>query len=106
VIESLTHALLAGNTRSVLSALGDVVGVVTALLAVFVAYQGYRGYRRNDSVAVLSLSVGILFLTALPFAVSEALSLLAVVSDAQAILFVQFLKVAGLGAVLYALTRA
>lgn len=106
MIEAFAPALLAENTRGVLSALGDVVGGVTALIAVFVAYQGYRGYRRNDSVAVLSLSVGILFLTALPFTVLEVLSLLALVSDAQAILVVQFLKVAGLGAVLYALTRA
>jgi len=98
--------LLAPATRSALAVLGDAVGFLTALLAVFVAYQGYRGYRRNDSTAVLSLSVGVLFLTALPFAASEVLSLLAVGSDAETILLVQFLKVAGLGAVLYALTRA
>jgi hypothetical protein len=98
--------LLASGTRSVLGALGDVVGVVTAILAVFVAYQGYRGYRRNDSTAVLSLSLGVLFLTALPFAASETLSLVSLLSDAQVILVVQFLKVVGLGAVLYALTRA
>jgi hypothetical protein len=106
VIPAATVPLLASGTRSVLEALGDAVGFLTALLAVFVAYQGYRGYRRNDSTAVLSLSVGVLFLTALPFAVSESLSLVSVFSDAQVILVVQFLKVVGLGTVLYALTRA
>ncbi|MFB6156105.1 MAG: hypothetical protein ABEJ22_09430 [Haloferacaceae archaeon] len=101
----MTGPLLALG-QSLPAALADAVGFVTALLAVFVAYQGYRGYRRNDSAPVFYLSLGVLLLTALPFFASEALGSVAGVSDAQVILLIQLLNVAGLVAVLYALTRA
>ena len=101
----MTAPLVAGGA-SVLGLLATAVGFVTALLAVFVAYQGYRGYRRNDSAPVFFLSLGILFLTALPFFASEALGTLPGVSDAKVILAIQVLNVVGLGSVLYALTRA
>lgn len=76
-----------------------IAGFVSAAVGVFVAVLAYRGYARHGSRRMLFLSVGVLCLTSLPFALSYAIDLLTAVTDAQVILSVTASNVAGLAAV-------
>lgn len=78
----------------------------TAVVGLFVAYQAYRGYRRNDSRPMLYLAVGVLLLTAVPAAANAGLSAATAATDAGILLVITLSHLAGVLAVLYALTRA
>ncbi|MFC6824565.1 DUF7521 family protein [Halopelagius fulvigenes] len=79
---------------------------LTALAGLFVAYQAYRGYRRNRSRPMLYLAVGLVLLTAAPVGVNYALTALTAATDAVVLLAVSLAHLAGVTAILYALTRA
>lgn len=85
-----------------------VVGFVAviAVVGVFVAYQAYRGYQRNDSRPMLFLAIGILLLTAVPAGANIGLSVLTAATDAEILLVISLAHLAGVGSILYALTRA
>lgn len=83
-----------------------VFGAVAAVAGVFVAYQAYRGYRRNESRPMLFLAVAIVLLTAIPVGVDYMLATLTIASDAAILLVVTAAHLAGVVAILYALTRA
>ncbi len=79
---------------------------VTAVAGAFVAYQAYRGYRRNDSRPMLYLALGIVLLTTVPVGVEYALTVLTGATDAAILLAVTVAHLAGVVAILNALTRA
>lgn len=79
---------------------------VIAIIGVFVAYQAYRGYRRNDSRPMLFLAIGILLLTAVPAGANIGLIVLTTATDAEILLVISLAHLAGVGSILYALTRA
>lgn len=85
-----------------------VFGFVAAIavVGIFVAYQAYRGYRRNDSRPMLFLAIGILLLTAIPAGANLGLSVLIAATDAEILLVISLAHLAGVGSILYALTRA
>lgn len=90
------------NTESLLFLFPAVV----AIAGVFVAYQAYRGYQRNESRPMLYLAVGIVLLTAVPVGVDYALLTLTAATDAEILLMITVSHLAGILAILYALTRA
>ena len=47
-----------------------VVAVASVVLGLVIGYQAYRGFRRNDSRSMQYLSLGLIFLTAVPFTLS------------------------------------
>lgn len=83
-----------------------VFAVMTAVAGVFVAYQAYRGSRRNESRPMLYLAVGIVLLTAVPVGVDYGLVALTAATDAEILLMITVSHLAGVLAILYALTRA
>lgn len=83
-----------------------IFAAATAVAGTFVAYQAYRGYRRNESRPMLYLAVAIVLLTAVPIGVNYSLSTLTTASDAEILLVVTAAHLAGVVAILYALTRA
>jgi hypothetical protein len=46
------------------------VAVASVVLGLVIGYQAYRGFRRNDSRSMQYLSLGLIFLTAVPFTLS------------------------------------
>lgn len=88
------------------SALVVLFSVVVAVVGVFVAYQAFRGYRRNESRPMLFLALGIVFLTGVPVAVHHGLGLLTAATEAQILVAITAAHLAGVVAILYALTRA
>ena len=82
-----------------------VFAATTAFAGVLVATLAYRGYRRNRSGPMLYLALGIALLTAVPVGVNYLL-LATAATDAQILLAVTLSHLAGVVAVLYALTRA
>lgn len=93
-----------GTTNA--AALTFVFAAATALAGAFVAYQAYRGYQRNESRPMLYLAVAIVLLTAVPVGMNYMLTALTTVSDAAILLVVTAAHLAGVAAILYALTRA
>jgi heme/copper-type cytochrome/quinol oxidase subunit 2 len=83
-----------------------VFAAVTAVVGAFVAYQAYRGYQRNDSRPMLYLAGGIALITIVPFIVTYSIGVLATTTDAQTLLAITIANLAGVIAILYALTRA
>lgn len=79
---------------------------VIAVAGTFVAYQAYRGYRRNESRPMLYLAVGIVLLTTVPVGVDYALVALTAATDAAILVAITVSHLAGVLAILYALTRA
>lgn len=77
----------------------------TAFAGVLVAALAYRGYRRNGSRPMLYLAFGVAFLTTVPVGANYLLAATAA-TDAQILLAVTLSHLAGVAAVLYALTRA
>lgn len=72
---------------------------LTAAVGALVAYQAYRGYRRNDSDTMRALSIGVLLVAVVPFAVA-ALDAPLGLTDAEALVGVLLAHTAGL-AVIY-----
>lgn len=83
-----------------------IFAVVVAVAGVFVAYQAYRGYRRNESRPMLYLAIAIMLLTVIPVGVDYTLSTLTGANDAIILLVITAAHLAGVAAILYALTRA
>lgn len=79
---------------------------VTAVVGLAVAALAYWGYRRNESRPMLFLAVGIVFLTTVPVGMDYALMTLTTATDAEILLVVTAAHLAGVVAILYALTRA
>lgn len=46
------------------------MAAASTVLGLYVGYQGYRGFRRNDSVPMKFLSLGLILLTAVTYALS------------------------------------
>ena len=76
-----------------------IAGFASAAVGLFVAGLAYRGYARHGSRRMLFLSVGVVCLTTLPFALSYGVDLLTAASDAQVILTVTASNIVGLAAV-------
>lgn len=87
-------------------ALTFAFAAVVAAAGLFVAHRAYSGYRRNGSRPMLYLAAGVVLLTAVPFAVNAALTVLTGATDAQILLALTAAHLAGVAAILYALTRA
>ncbi|WP_228546388.1 DUF7521 family protein [Halegenticoccus tardaugens] len=93
-------------------ALGDSLGaiaifaVTTALAGLFVASLAYWGYRRNASRPMLYLSVGILLLTTIPVTMDYTLQGVTTATEAEILLVITLSHLAGVLAILYALTKA
>jgi hypothetical protein len=83
-----------------------VFTAVTAAVGAFVAYQAFQGYQRNESSPMLYLAGGIVFITIVPFVIQYSIGLLATTTDAQILLAITIANLAGVSAILYALTRA
>ena len=49
-----------------------VISVASVALGLVIGYQAYRGFRRNDSRPMQYLSLGLILLTAIPFTLSFA----------------------------------
>lgn len=79
---------------------------VTAAVGMFVAYQAYQGYQRNESRPMLFLAGGVVCITIIPFVIQYSIGLLATTTDAQILLAITIANLAGVSAILYALTRA
>jgi hypothetical protein len=97
-------ALRGGSVPTVLAGgfVSSVVAVVTGAVGAVVAYQGYRGYRRNASRPMLFIALGVALLVVLPL----PFALIEVGGAAERALAGTLLRIAGLLAVLYALTGA
>lgn len=102
----MTISLQVSDTIANGMALTYIFGVVVAVAGVFVAYQAYRGYRRNESRPMLYLAVAITLLTVVPVSADYTLATLTTASDAIILLTITIAHLAGVTAVLYALTRA
>lgn len=83
-----------------------VFAVATAIGGLFVASLAYQGYRRNNSQPMLYLATGIILLTTIPVGVNYALTTLTTATDAEILLLITASHLAGVTAILYALTRA
>lgn len=83
-----------------------IFAAVVAVAGVFVAYQAYRGYRRNESRPMLYLAIAITLLTVVPVGVDYTLATLTGTNDATILLVITAAHLAGVAAILYALTRA
>jgi hypothetical protein len=83
-----------------------VFTAMTAAVGAFVAYQAYQGYQRNESRPMLYLAGGIVFITIVPFLIHYSIGLLASTTDTQTLLAIVIANLAGVCAILYALTRA
>jgi hypothetical protein len=85
------------------------VAVASVILGLVIGYQAYRGFRRNDSRAMQYLSLGLIFLTAVPFTLSFVGTLVISVQPAFAELeryllaASRLIQLAGLGFITYSL---
>ena len=84
----------------------SVFPAVTAVAGLFVALLAFDGYRRNDSRPMLYLAVGIALLTTVSVGIDFGLTLLTGATDAEILLAITVAHLAGVTAILYALTRA
>ena len=82
-----------------------VVAGALAVVGLVVAYHGVRGYRRNESARLLFLTIGILFLTTVPFAVEVLIHATDALVPSQTFLASSLLDVVGLVLILYGFTR-
>lgn len=90
---------------SYLTTVPVVIAGLLAVVGVFVAYQGYRGYVRNRNRTLLFLTVGILFLTAIPFVIKSWIRMTDALTLSQGTLVSQLLTIFGLILILYGFTR-
>lgn len=86
-----------------------VVAVASVALGLVIGYQAYRGFRRNDSRSMQYLSLGLIFLTAVPFTLSFGgtllISLLPELAGLERYLLAtsRVIQLAGLGCITYSL---
>lgn len=83
-----------------------VFAAVTAIVGAFVAFLAYRGYQRNESHPMLYLALGIILLTTVPVGLNYGLLAVTAATDAKILLVITASHLAGVAAILYALTRA
>jgi len=87
------------------------MAAASTVLGLYVGYQGYRGFRRNDSVPMKYLSLGLILLTAVTYGLSFGGSLAFRYDLAPALLrpawqvAVRGSQLAGLACIVYALYR-
>lgn len=87
------------------------MAAASTVLGLYVGYQGYRGFRRNDSVPMKFLSLGLILLTAVTYALSFGGSLAFQYELAPAVLrpiwqlSVRGSQLAGLACIVYSLYR-
>jgi hypothetical protein len=93
---------VAGNLDVVTTA----IQAITPVVGSYVTWLAFRGYRRNDSVPMAFLGLGIALLTITPFVTSIVLGQLAGATDALVLLGISVSQLAGLGSIYYSLTRA
>ena len=82
-----------------------LAGAASAVLGAVVAWTAYRGYVRNDSRPMLFLSVGVAFLTTIPFVLSYVLDLALGASDVQVLLSITACHLVGLVAIVGSFRR-
>lgn len=82
-----------------------LLGLTSAVLGAFVAWTAYRGYVRNDSRPMLFLSVGVVFLTTIPFVLAYAIDHFTAATDAEVLLAITACHLVGLAAVVNSLRR-
>ncbi|UPM44734.1 DUF7521 family protein [Halocatena salina] len=102
------NEFIAGFDSALLDSYATTVPVIIAgflaVVGLFVAYQGYRGYMRNRNRTLLFLTVGILFLTAIPFVIKSWIRVTDALTLLQGTLVSQLLTIIGLIIILYAFT--
>lgn len=87
------------------------MAAASTALGLYVGYQGYRGFRRNDSVPMKFLSMGLILLTAVTYGLSFGGSLAFQYDVAPDLLrpawqvAVRGSQLAGLACIVYALYR-
>jgi hypothetical protein len=85
------------------------VAVASVVLGLVIGYQAYRGFRRNDNRSMQYLSLGLIFLTAVPFTLSFVGTLLISLQPAVAYLeryvlaVSRLIQLVGLGCITYSL---
>ncbi|WP_276255223.1 DUF7521 family protein [Halomontanus rarus] len=82
-----------------------LAGGVSAALGLFVASLAYRGYVRNDSVPMFYLTIGIAFLTTVPFFVSYGVDWVLSVGENIIVLLVTACHLLGLFAIFRSFRR-
>lgn len=102
----MSSSLLLLSTAGTDAGLIAVFAAATAIAGAFVAVLAYWGYRRNESRPMLYLAVGIVLLTAVPVGLNYCLLAVTAMTDAEILLVVTVAHLAGVAAILYALTRA
>ncbi|MFC6763826.1 DUF7521 family protein [Natrinema soli] len=90
------------NAEATIAAFAAAVAIVGS----FVAFLAYHGYRRNGSRPMLYLAVGIAFLTAVPVVIDYGVGALLPATDAEILFAITIAHLAGVLAILYALTKA
>lgn len=88
---------------STIELLSVVSLLLVAAVGTLIAFQAYRGYRRNDSVAMLYLAVGLLLLTLGPFLINLSLTTLTTVDHTVTALFENASRLLGLASITYSL---
>lgn len=113
----LAATLRAGPLRAATSGFDAVqlalvaMAAASTVLGLYVGYQGYRGFRRNDSVPMKFLSLGLVLLTAVTYALSFGGSLAFQYDLAPVVLrpawqlSVRGAQLAGLACIVYSLYR-
>jgi hypothetical protein len=85
------------------------VAVASVILGLVIGYQAYRGFRRNNSRSMQYLSLGLIFLTAVPFTLSFVgtlvISFQPAFADLERYLLAasRIIQLAGLGCITYSL---
>ena len=77
-----------------------------AILGTVIAYQAYRGYRRNDASSMFYLSIGLLFLTLVPFVLNVAVTTLVSPGRTVTVFLENVSRLVGLLTIMYSLYGA
>jgi hypothetical protein len=79
--------------------LADAATALTAVVGLFVAVLALQGYRRQDSPVMAALAVGVVAIAVVPFVVTEFVTPVLVLSDAQALVAILTAHTVGLLAI-------
>jgi len=82
------------------------VGMASAVLGTVASWTAYRGYARNDSRPMLFLSIGVAFLTVIPFVLSHTIARVTDATDATVLLVVTACHLLGLVAIVRSFRRS
>lgn len=80
-----------------------VTALTTALAGTIVAAVAYQGYRRNNSIPMFYLAIGIGLIAVGPLLISYGIAPIMDLPDAHSLLGVLWVTIAGLVSILYSL---